>query len=76
MQDTIPIPKNGAVGQLGHWIDPDDLETELNMRFPGCMKGNKDDIGTHTTYYYIYGVYISDEHSNFLDKYDKIKTNN
>ncbi|XP_076112411.1 phosphoenolpyruvate carboxykinase, cytosolic [GTP]-like isoform X2 [Mytilus galloprovincialis] len=39
MQDTIPIPKNGAVGQLGHWIDPDDLETELNMRFPGCMKG-------------------------------------
>lgn len=41
MQDTIPIPKNGAKGQLGHWIDPDDLETELNMRFPGCMKGIK-----------------------------------
>lgn len=39
MQDTIPIPKNGAKGQLGNWIDPDDLETELNMRFPGCMKG-------------------------------------
>ena len=39
MQDTIPIPKNGVKGQLGHWIDPDDLETELNMRFPGCMKG-------------------------------------
>ncbi|KAJ8302436.1 hypothetical protein KUTeg_018832 [Tegillarca granosa] len=38
-RDTIPIPKAGIKGQLGNWIAPEDLETELNMRFPGSMKG-------------------------------------
>lgn len=38
-RDTVPIPKDGVKGQLGNWIDPEDLDTELNMRFPGCMNG-------------------------------------
>ncbi|XP_048753018.2 phosphoenolpyruvate carboxykinase, cytosolic [GTP]-like isoform X1 [Ostrea edulis] len=39
MRDTIPVVKNGTVGTLGNWMSPDDLDSELNMRFPGCMKG-------------------------------------
>lgn len=39
MRDTIPVVKNGITGTLGNWMSPDDLDTELNMRFPGCMKG-------------------------------------
>lgn len=39
-RDSIPIPKTGVQGQLGNWIAPDDLDSELNMRFPGCMRGN------------------------------------
>lgn len=39
MRDTIPVVKNGVTGTLGNWMSPDDLDTEMNMRFPGCMKG-------------------------------------
>lgn len=39
MRDTIPVVKNGTLGTLGNWMSPDDLDSELNMRFPGCMKG-------------------------------------
>lgn len=39
MRDTIPVVKNSITGTLGNWMSPDDLDTELNMRFPGCMKG-------------------------------------
>ncbi|KAK3086496.1 hypothetical protein FSP39_019249 [Pinctada imbricata] len=38
-RDTIPIPKSGVKGTLGKWMSPEDLDTELNMRFPGCMEG-------------------------------------
>lgn len=38
-RDTIPTPANGAKGQLGNWISPDDLQKALDERFPGCMKG-------------------------------------
>ncbi|GAB6030446.1 hypothetical protein CHUAL_007316 [Chamberlinius hualienensis] len=38
-RDTIPTPANGANGQLGNWISPDDLQKALDQRFPGCMKG-------------------------------------
>lgn len=38
-RDTIPIPKTGVKGQLGYWMDTEDMDTELNMRFPGCMRG-------------------------------------
>ncbi|XP_052830119.1 phosphoenolpyruvate carboxykinase, cytosolic [GTP] [Octopus bimaculoides] len=38
-RDTIPIPKTGVKGQLGYWMDLEDMDTELNMRFPGCMRG-------------------------------------
>lgn len=38
-RDTIPTPANGAKGQLGNWISPDDLQLALSERFPGCMTG-------------------------------------
>ena len=39
-RDTIPKPKPGVVGRLGHWMSPPNLQTALNERMPGCMKGN------------------------------------
>jgi len=38
-RETIPTPANGAKGQLGNWISPEDLQVALSERFPGCMKG-------------------------------------
>ncbi|XP_076449775.1 phosphoenolpyruvate carboxykinase, cytosolic [GTP]-like isoform X2 [Babylonia areolata] len=38
-RDTMPIPKFGSKSQLGNWMAPEDLDNELNMRFPDCMKG-------------------------------------
>jgi len=38
-EDTIPTPKEGVTGVLGHWMSPSDLDCELNKRFPGTMKG-------------------------------------
>ena len=37
--DTVPVTKEGVKGVLGNWIAPDDLDSALNTRFPGCMKG-------------------------------------
>lgn len=36
---TIPNCKEGINGRLGHWKHPDDLQVEVDKRFPGCMKG-------------------------------------
>ena len=38
-RDTLPRPKNNARSQLGVWMSPEDMEHELNLRFPGCMRG-------------------------------------
>jgi len=38
-EDTIPTPKEGVTGTLGHWMSPEDLDVELGKRFPGSMKG-------------------------------------
>lgn len=38
-RDTVPSPKYGAKSQLGNWMAPEDMDNELNMRFPDCMKG-------------------------------------
>lgn len=52
MIDTIPVPRSGfkdegsATGLrnlkstvLGNWMSKEDLQSEINERFPGCMKG-------------------------------------
>lgn len=52
MIDTIPVPKSGfkdvgsATGLrnlkstvLGNWMSTEDLQAEIDERFPGCMKG-------------------------------------
>lgn len=36
---AIPTPKEGVKGTLGNWISPEDYETAIRSRFPGCMKG-------------------------------------
>uniref|UniRef100_A0A0B7A4Y3 phosphoenolpyruvate carboxykinase (GTP) n=1 Tax=Arion vulgaris TaxID=1028688 RepID=A0A0B7A4Y3_9EUPU len=38
-RDTVTTPKYGAKSQLGNWMAPEDMDNELNMRFPDCMKG-------------------------------------
>ncbi|PVD21120.1 hypothetical protein C0Q70_19286 [Pomacea canaliculata] len=38
-RDTVPTPKHGAKCQLGNWMCTEDMDHELNMRFPNCMKG-------------------------------------
>lgn len=38
-EQAIPTPREGIKGTLGNWISPDDYETAIRSRFPGCMKG-------------------------------------
>ena len=38
-RDAIPIPKKGTKSQLGYWMDPEKMETELKEKFSGCMEG-------------------------------------
>ena len=38
-RDTLPRPKNNARSQLGVWMSPEDMDHELNLRFPSCMRG-------------------------------------
>ncbi|XP_060563855.1 LOW QUALITY PROTEIN: phosphoenolpyruvate carboxykinase, cytosolic [GTP]-like [Ruditapes philippinarum] len=37
--DTVPHTKEGVKGTLANWMSPEDMETALDSRFPGCMKG-------------------------------------
>jgi phosphoenolpyruvate carboxykinase (GTP) len=37
--DTIPTPKEGVQGKLGYWMSPTELDSALQDRFPGCLKG-------------------------------------
>ncbi|KAK0181136.1 hypothetical protein PV327_003443 [Microctonus hyperodae] len=39
MNETIPTPRNGVKGTLGNWISPNDMDSAILQRFPGCMKG-------------------------------------
>lgn len=38
-RDTVPSPRDGGVSQLGRWMSPEEWDTAMNLRFPGCMKG-------------------------------------
>ena len=37
--ETIPEPAEGVKGTLGHWMSPAELDSAIQERFPGCMKG-------------------------------------
>ncbi|CAB05600.1 Phosphoenolpyruvate carboxykinase [GTP] [Caenorhabditis elegans] len=37
--DTVTHTKEGVEPIMGHWLAPEDLATELDSRFPGCMAG-------------------------------------
>ncbi|KAK7115036.1 hypothetical protein V1264_000984 [Littorina saxatilis] len=37
--ETVPHVREGVAGILGHWMGPDQMQVELNDRFPGCMAG-------------------------------------
>lgn len=37
--DTAPRTKPGVKGTLANWMSPEDMETALDQRFPGCMRG-------------------------------------
>lgn len=38
-EETIPTIKSGITGSLGNWMSPNDMDTAIGQRFPGCMKG-------------------------------------
>ena len=38
--ESIPTPAEGVKGTLGNWMSPEDLDREVDVRFPGCMKGD------------------------------------
>ncbi|GAB0097848.1 phosphoenolpyruvate carboxykinase [Sergentomyia squamirostris] len=38
-EESIPTPKAGVAGTLGHWIAPPAYDQAIQDRFPGCMKG-------------------------------------
>lgn len=40
-RDTVPLLADGASGQLGNWMSPDEFQRAVDERFPGCMQGNK-----------------------------------
>ncbi|XP_050396701.1 phosphoenolpyruvate carboxykinase [GTP] [Patella vulgata] len=37
--DTVPHVREGVKGILGQWMGPKEMQTEIDSRFPGCMKG-------------------------------------
>ena len=43
-----PIPREGIKSKLGHWMDPAEMDTQLNKDFAGCMKGDSPHNTTHT----------------------------
>ncbi|XP_039295737.1 phosphoenolpyruvate carboxykinase, cytosolic [GTP] isoform X2 [Nilaparvata lugens] len=38
-REVIPIPKQGVKSTLGNWISTKDMDTAIDNRFPGSMKG-------------------------------------
>ncbi|XP_038165951.1 phosphoenolpyruvate carboxykinase [GTP], mitochondrial isoform X1 [Arvicola amphibius] len=38
-RDTVPLLADGARGQLGNWMSPDEFQRAVDERFPGCMQG-------------------------------------
>ena len=40
-RQTCPEPAPGVEGRLANWVSPDDLQKQLDERFPGCMKGER-----------------------------------
>ncbi|KAG8301183.1 Protein kinase C-like 1 [Homalodisca vitripennis] len=38
-RDTIPQTKPGVTGALGNWMSLEDMEKNIQERFPGCMEG-------------------------------------
>ncbi|XP_044521163.1 phosphoenolpyruvate carboxykinase [GTP], mitochondrial [Gracilinanus agilis] len=38
-RETVPIPADGATGQLGNWMSPAQFQKAIDERFPGCMRG-------------------------------------
>ncbi|KAH0509637.1 Phosphoenolpyruvate carboxykinase [GTP], mitochondrial [Microtus ochrogaster] len=38
-RDTVPLLADGAHGQLGNWMSPDEFQRAVDERFPGCMQG-------------------------------------
>ena len=37
---TVPHVRDGVKGIIGSWMSVEDLNKEMDQRFPGCMAGN------------------------------------
>lgn len=61
-RQTCPEPAPGVEGRLANWVSPDDLQTQLDERFPGCMKGERQRVACtncflSTSFYEVYYHY-------------------
>lgn len=34
-----PTPREGIKSKLGHWMQPDEMDAQLDKDYAGCMKG-------------------------------------
>lgn len=37
--EAVPHVREGVHGTLGGWMSPEEMQKELDDRFPGCMNG-------------------------------------
>ncbi len=37
--DAVPDTKPGVVSTLGNWMDPPEMDKQLDEKFDGCMQG-------------------------------------
>lgn len=42
-RDAVPTPLGGEASQLGRWMSPEEFDKAAAQRFPGCMKGTRED---------------------------------
>ena len=39
-----PTPKDGVKSKLGHWMQPDEMDAQLDKDFISCMKGKNNNL--------------------------------
>lgn len=40
-RETVPLTQPGVKSILGNWMAPEEMDKQLNQRFPNCMKGEE-----------------------------------
>lgn len=43
-RSAVPICSDAGIGNLGHWMSPEEFAKAKTQRFPGCMIGKKEGV--------------------------------